>query len=261
MPSGLKVVPSGYGLLTFDEIDSTNEEARRQALDGEPGPLWILARRQTAGRGRRGRVWESPSGNLMATVLLRPQVPAAKAATMSFALALAAHRAILKAFEAAAITQAPPVSLKWPNDVLISGRKVCGILLESGGGEGGSDITFLAAGIGINLAMHPEAPLYPSTSLKDHGLTIAPEAMLSLVSAEFDVTFQEWQSEGFTHLRELWLAAAEGLGQPIVARLASQEVSGTFIDLDTQGRLCLRLADNTVRLISSGEVFFPEHKV
>src|SRR5262249_47981168 len=139
------VLPAGYELASFDDIDSTNEEARRRAGAGARGPLWIWAQRQTAGRGRRGRAWESPLGNLSCTLLFAPHATAAAAARLSFVASLAVRDLVAELLPDA------EVKVKWPNDVLLDGRKTSGILLESAGETGSGDLPWLAVGIGVNL--------------------------------------------------------------------------------------------------------------
>jgi len=235
--------PSGTGLLRLDEVDSTNAEARRRAEAGEGGPLWITAARQIAGRGRRGRAWESGTGNLAATLLLRPEAPPAAAAQLSFAAALAV------ADTAAHFAPGAAISVKWPNDVLAGGRKLSGILLEAGDG-------WLAIGIGINLAEHPAETEFPATSLAALGMTPpAPDAALTVLAAAFAHWLAVWRGQGFEPLRAAWLARAGGLGLPIRARLPHEERHGAFEGIDASGALLLREASG-VRAITAGEVFF-----
>jgi len=242
--------PQGYGLKTFDVIDSTNEEAKRLAAAGEAGPIWISAARQTAGRGRRGRVWESPSGNLAATLMLRPGKSATECAQLSFVAAIAAA-AMLADFAHDA-----ELRVKWPNDVLAGGAKIAGILLESAS-AGGEAPTWLAIGIGVNLAMHPEGTEFLATSLKALGATVptADDALLHL-AAHFARWYEVWAAKGFAAIRDAWLARAAGLGTRIRARLAQEETSGVFEGLDDSGALILRESAGVVRHISAGEVFF-----
>lgn len=237
--------PHGTGLLRLDEIDSTNCEARRRAEagDAEHGPLWITAVRQTAGRGRRGRVWQGGAGNLAATLLLRPEAPPAAAAQLGFAAALAvADLAMAFAPDAA-------IAVKWPNDVLADGKKLSGILLEAGTG-------WLAIGIGINLAEHPVEIEFPATSLAALGVTPPePDAALAALAARFAYWHALWQAQGFEPLRAAWLARAGGLGAPIRARLPHEERRGAFEGIDATGALLLREASG-LRAITAGEVFF-----
>jgi BirA family transcriptional regulator, biotin operon repressor / biotin---[acetyl-CoA-carboxylase] ligase len=240
--------PQGYGLKEFDEIDSTNEEARRMALAGERGPIWVSAARQSAGRGRRGRTWVSPIGNLSATLLIAPGRPAGECAQLSFAAALAASDTV-QSFGA-------EVHVKWPNDVLANGAKISGILLESAS-QGGADPAWLAVGIGINLKHHPMDTEFPATSLPALGIA-APEprdALLRL-AASFAKWYEVWRGDGFAPIRDAWLARAAGLGTRIRARLTNGETMGIFEGIDTNGALLLRETQDRVRAIAAGEVFF-----
>lgn len=241
--------PAGYGLREFDEIDSTNEEARRLAALGERGPVWIAAGRQTAGRGRRGRKWESPAGNLAATLLLCPARPASECAQLSFATALAASDAL------AGFVPDAGLSVKWPNDVLAGGRKIAGILLESA--SQGADPVFLAVGVGMNLKTHPPDTEFPATSLPALGVSppLPRHALLEL-AASFAKWYETWREGGFSPIRDAWLARAAGLGTRIRARLQSEETTGVFEGIDETGALLLRETQDRVRAISAGEVFF-----
>jgi BirA family biotin operon repressor/biotin-[acetyl-CoA-carboxylase] ligase len=257
--------PPGVRLVRLDEVDSTNAEARRRAEAGDArhGPLWITALRQTAGRGRRGRVWESGSGNLAATLLFDPEAPPAASAQLSFAAALAV------ADTAAHFAPRAEISVKWPNDVLARARpaemdsgsapgcasqntfrKLSGILLESGS-------NWLAVGIGINLAGHPAETEFPATSLAALGVLPppSPEDALAVLAARFDHWLAQWRMNGFAPLRTAWLARAGGLGLPIRARLPQEERHGAFEGIDATGALLLREASG-VRAITAGEVFF-----
>jgi BirA family biotin operon repressor/biotin-[acetyl-CoA-carboxylase] ligase len=235
--------PPDYRLIRHQEIDSTNSEARRLAESGgaEPAPVWITALRQTAGRGRRGRSWETTQGNLAATLLIRPVRPAY--GQLSFAASLAVADTVGHFAPAASI------SLKWPNDVLANGRKVAGILLESGR-------DWLAVGIGVNLASHPEGTEFPAISLAALGaLPPQPDQALARLAASFAHWYDRWMSEGFEPLRAAWLARACGLGAPIRARLPHEEHSGVFAGLNGDGALLLN-QQGRMRVISAGEVFF-----
>ena len=241
--------PAGYGLKEFDEIDSTNEEARRLAASGERGPVWIAARRQTAGRGRRGRNWESPAGNLAATLLLSPGRPARDCAQLSFVSALAAADTV------ASFTPDVDVKVKWPNDVLVNGRKIAGILLESA--SQGADPVFLAIGIGMNLKTHPSDTEFPATSLPALGVAAPlPRHALLELAGPFAKWYEVWRAEGFSPIRDAWLARVAGLGMRIRARLTSEETAGVFEGIDETGALLLREAQDRVRTIAAGEVFF-----
>lgn len=236
-------------ILAFEELDSTNAEARRRAEAGEAGPLWILAARQTAGRGRRGRAWETAEGNLAATFLWRSDRPPAELAQLSFVAALAAGDLI------AAYVPPALVTLKWPNDPLVAGLKAGGILLESGQAEGA---TWVAVGIGVNLAHAPAAAERPATSLAAHRLAGAPSRIEAAerLAAEFDRWLGVWRREGFPPIAEAWTARAHGLGRPCVARLPAETVAGIAEGLDPDGALRLRLPDGMLRRITAGDVYF-----
>jgi BirA family biotin operon repressor/biotin-[acetyl-CoA-carboxylase] ligase len=240
-------------ILTFDELDSTNAEARRRAEAGERGPVWLMARRQIAGVGRRGRAWDSGEGNLTATLLLTLDKPVAEVAQLAFVAGLAAWTAITVCVPATAVT------LKWPNDVLIEGRKVCGMLIESGPAATGE--TWAAVGVGINLAGHPEAVERPATAVANHlssdvSRAPSPGEAMAILAETFDVTLDLWLSQGFEPIRQAWLARAAGLGGPCTARLERETVSGVAEGLDAGGALLLRLPDGMLRRITAGDVFF-----
>ncbi len=240
-------------VIVFDELDSTNAEARRRTEAGEGGPVWLLARRQTAGRGRRGRAWAAGQGNLTATLLLALDKPPLEAAQLAFVAGLAAIRMI--------DAYVPPAAsgLKWPNDVLIDGRKACGMLIESGPAPGGG--LWLAIGIGVNLVDFPMDVERPATAVADHlavGVRHPPtqdEAMAGLAAA-FDSAFGLWLMEGFAPVRDAWLERAVGVGGPCTARLDQEAVTGTAEGLDADGALLLRLPGGALRRITAGDVFF-----
>lgn len=240
----------GHALRHFAEIDSTNEEARRLAASGVQGPLWIVADRQTKGRGRRGREWQSLPGNLYATLLLNPASRIAQCAQLSFVAALSAGDLVSRHAPKAA------VRLKWPNDVLADGRKIGGILLEASGmGAGAPD--WLAIGFGINLVWYPGDAEFPATSLL--GLNAhppAPRDALAWLAGSWSEWYKVRETRGFAPIRDTWLTRAAGLGERIRARLPGEEAIGVFEGIDETGALILREAQNRVRLIAAGDVFF-----
>ncbi len=231
----------GYGLKQFAELDSTNAEARRLAMAGENGPLWITAARQSAGRGRQGRVWHSAEGNLFATLLIRPVRPKPEWPQLSFAAAIAVADM--------AAHYSPGIAVKWPNDVLARGKKLSGILLESVGDS-------LAIGIGVNLKSHPPDTEFPAISLAALGATPpSPGQALDLLAPSFAGWYDRWEKSGFAPIRDAWLARAAGLGSRIRARLPGREHVGVFEGVDEQGALLLRDADN-LHVLAAAEVFF-----
>ncbi|MCE9522785.1 MAG: biotin--[acetyl-CoA-carboxylase] ligase [Alphaproteobacteria bacterium] len=243
-------VPAGYSVAIFDEIDSTNEEARRRAAVGERGPLWIFARRQTAGRGRRGREWDSPDGNLMATLLIAPGVSPPDAARLSFVAALAVHDLVSR-YASRAV-----VRVKWPNDVLVDGRKIAGILLESASAEGQDTVPWLAVGIGVNLIQAPTNTAFPATFVGAHGPVPSPAEALAELAAAWETRFRDWRVSGFAAIREAWLGVAAGVGHPIEVRLPGETLHGRFETLMPDGALSLLLPSGIRRAITAGEVFF-----
>ncbi|MBA4014408.1 MAG: biotin--[acetyl-CoA-carboxylase] ligase [Phenylobacterium sp.] len=236
----------------YEELDSTNAEARRRAEAGEGGPVWITALRQTAGHGRRGRPWTTSTGNLAATLLLTTDKSAAEAAQLSFVAALAAA-------DLAQTCLGPSAArLKWPNDVMIHGRKAVGILIESGSRPDGS--LWLAVGIGINLAHAPTDVERPATAFADHmaGSPPSPADALEVLATRFEHWLALWQAEGFAPIARGWTEVAQGLGEPCVARLPNQTHNGIAEGLDLDGALRLRLDDGAVLRITAGDVFFGE---
>jgi BirA family biotin operon repressor/biotin-[acetyl-CoA-carboxylase] ligase len=242
--------------VVLQEIDSTNAEARRRAEAGETGPIWIAARRQTAGRGRRGRAWETGAGNLAATLLITTAKPPAEAAQIAFVAALAVSDL------ACAHVASDLVTLKWPNDVLIGGRKVAGVLVESGSAPATGRL-WLAVGVGVNLATPPDAAERPATSLATHLQTPdarppSPEAALAELAASIDRWIDLWERLGFDPISDAWTARAHGLGRACTARLERETIEGVAEGLDGDGALRLRLTNGAIRRITAGDVFFPE---
>lgn len=213
-------------------------------------PVWIWTAVQTAGRGRRGREWLAQEGNFSATLLMQPDCETQKGAELSFVTAVALSDALQ------ALSPVRPVELKWPNDVLFDGKKISGILLESGASAGGK-LDWLSIGCGVNLSYHPEDMSFPATSLKAAGIE-PPSSLkfLELLAAAFAKRHRNWLDEGFSAVRAAWLERARGKGELIEARLGSETVTGTFTDLDETGALVLEQGDGSIRRIMAGEVFF-----
>jgi BirA family biotin operon repressor/biotin-[acetyl-CoA-carboxylase] ligase len=235
---------------TYDELESTNAEARRRAEVGEAGPVWITARLQTAGRGRRGRSWSSGEGNLAATLLMTTEAPAAEAAQVSFLAALAA------ADLADTCLGAGAARLKWPNDVLVYGKKAVGVLVESGARP--DKRLWLAVGVGVNLASYPRDVELPATSFAEHMAGGAPEPRhaLEILAARFESWRALWAAEGFAPVARAWTERAHGLGERCEARLPNRVVNGVAEGLDADGALRLRLEGGAVERITAGDVFF-----
>jgi BirA family biotin operon repressor/biotin-[acetyl-CoA-carboxylase] ligase len=244
----------GVRLVVHDEIDSTNEEAKRLLLAGERGPLWIVAGKQSQGRGRLGRGWESPPGNLYATLLLSEVGPLQKAPQLGFVASVAAIEALISATGLSG-----RLALKWPNDILLDGAKLAGILLEAAptpimGAEGVSAII----GFGVNCASAPKNTPYPAISLMDCGFAALSAPMLfSFLSDAMVSSLDLWESEaGFQAVRTRWLSRAAGLGENIKVALANETIEGRFKTIDGSGRLII-LTHLGERVVEAGDVFLP----
>ena len=238
---------AGVRHIVYETLGSTNAEALSRARAGERGPLWITAKAQTAGRGRRGSQWISPPGNLYTTLLLTEPSPGPQAPQLSFVAALALHDGIA----ACAPQLGPILKLKWPNDLLIGRAKVAGVLIE-----GESDPSFaVAIGFGVNCGSHPHNAAYPAIDLATAGAVVTPEALFVTLSAAMWDRLKQWhRGLGFAAIRADWLKRAAGLGEALQVRLPEREVSGRFQGLDDAGRLLLKQA-NGMTAVTAGEVF------
>lgn len=239
---------AGYRHIALGNIGSTNVEAMSRARSGERGPLWITAASQAAGRGRRGHQWISPPGNLYASLMLTEPSPAELAPQLSFVAALAVHDAIIEC----APMFGPAVTLKWPNDVLIGGAKVAGLLLESENTPAFS----VVVGIGVNCNHAPEGLPYPATGLQAAGAIVPPDRLFSVLTSTMLYRLSQWQAgRNFPAIRRDWLARAAGLGEQIHVRLPERELNGRFMGLDENGRLLMQPDIGPHEKIAAGEVF------
>ena len=236
---------AGVRLIAHDAVGSTNAEALTLARHGERGPLWITATRQSSGRGRRGRAWVSEPGNLYASLLLTDPAPPEHRPELSFVAALAIHDALVDI----AASLKPRLAIKWPNDLLLSGAKAAGILLEAEGEA-------VVIGIGVNCSTHPADTDFPATDLAAAGIAAAPEALFAALSAKMLGRLAQWNAgEGFSTVRADWLSRAAGIGEDIRVRLADRELAGRFEALDEAGSLVLRRPDGKAETITAGDVF------
>ena len=240
-----------YRLVTLESVGSTNEEAKRLAEEGAEDGTLVWAREQTAGRGRRGRGWTSPPGNLYLSVITRPDCGLAEAAQLGFVTALGLGDAV-----GSVVPPMIEVTYKWPNDVLFNGRKGAGILLETKTTPDGA-VKWLVIGLGVNLVSHPEDTNYPATDLRFEGCPPDLDAvrLLEAFSRHFLVWVNRWLGDGFTPLRRAWLNRAEGRGKEIQVRLPHETLHGIFKDLDEDGALLLAMRSGAERRIPAGEVF------
>ena len=240
-----------YNLLTFDTLDSTNSEALRLASAGVSEDFVILSREQTGGRGQRGRDWVSISGNLHASILLNSNADPKKHPQLSFIIANAMYESI--ATFAAKYKLALDIKLKWPNDVLISGKKVAGILLESINFKGKN---YVVVGFGVNVMEAPINIGRTVTSLFDEGIELqhSDEFLFTLIN-KFDKLYKQWQLENnFVNTRKNWLKRAYNLNQVITVDDGVRRISGIFKEIDIYGALRLQLASGQFYNLVAGEV-------
>ena len=227
-------------IRTVAETGSTNADMLELARTGAAEGLWLRAERQTGGKGRQGRAWESPPGNLYASTLIRVRAGDPQPATLALTAAVALEEAVG--------VFVPGVQLKWPNDLLIDGAKLSGILLERGGDA-------IVIGFGVNLAHHPQNLDRPATSLAAHGVAPDPELFAETLAESLARWVAKWR-EGLGPVRDRWLARAHPIGTALTARLADgSSIEGLFNGLDADGALILRLADGTSHVIHAGDVF------
>jgi BirA family transcriptional regulator, biotin operon repressor / biotin---[acetyl-CoA-carboxylase] ligase len=234
------VLPDGWTLVALDSVGSTNDEAARLADAGAPEGTVVWSRQQTGGRGRRGRQWASPPGNLYSSTILRPDCAAPRAAELGFVAALAV---------ADIVPPGRPLRVKWPNDVLVDGGKVAGILLESAIGQTGQ-VQHVVAGIGVNVGF---APQLPEMRYRGAALGGSVEAALEKLTAALAARLAEWRRDGFATVRAAWLAKAGPLGAEVDVKLGEELVHGRFAGLDREGALLLETAAGP-RKIVSGEL-------
>jgi BirA family biotin operon repressor/biotin-[acetyl-CoA-carboxylase] ligase len=239
---------AGVRLIAHEVLISTNAEALALAGRGERGPLWVTAGHQTGGRGRRGRTWVSERGNLFASLLLTDAAPPEHWPELAFVAALAIHDAV--ADVAPGLRQ--QLFIKWPNDLLLAGKKFSGILNEGQAGERGA----VVVGIGVNCVSHPAETDYPATDLAAAGAEVTAESLFTVLSVKMLGRLAQWNAgEHFSTIRADWLARAAGRGELLRLRLAEdQELVGRFEDVDDAGRLVLSLPDGGRKTIAAGDV-------
>lgn len=245
------VVPDAaraWPVVRFGEIDSTNEEARRRAAAGDAGPAWLTADRQTAGRGRLGRSWDSPSGNLFATAQFQCLASPAEAALICFSAGLA----VIDAAVAAGVWT-DPLGLKWPNDVLLGPAKLAGILIETGQAPGGLAV---AAGFGVNIAQAPSVPDRPTACLADlpGAVGLTARRYLDHLDIAFRARLGRLAADGFEATRQNWLARAAFLGARVELNPTSGRIAGVMRDLAADGALVIERDDGGLHHVRAGEI-------
>ncbi|AXJ96711.1 MULTISPECIES: biotin--[acetyl-CoA-carboxylase] ligase [unclassified Sphingomonas] len=229
-------------IRTIVETGSTNADQLHLATLGAREGEWLRAERQTAGRGRQGRAWQSPPGNLYASTLVRLRPTDPPPASLALVAAVALHETLDLYLPGRAM-------LKWPNDVLIDGAKLSGILLERSGEA-------LVVGIGVNVAHHPDLPDRATTSLAAAGCVIDAATLVGVLAEVFARWLEIWRVQGFAAVRAAWLAAAHPVGSALSVHMPDgHRAEGLFEGLDADGALVLRLADGTRRVMHAGDVF------
>jgi BirA family biotin operon repressor/biotin-[acetyl-CoA-carboxylase] ligase len=261
---GAKASARGYRLHGFDTVGSTSTEASRAAQAGDVGDVWFAALKQTEGRGRRGRQWETPHGNLAASLLAVPDCDPAIAATLGFVAGVALNRALASLVPGATVKfgidgadgqGGSRIALKWPNDVLADGAKLAGILLEAQKRPDGR--LAIVIGIGVNVVAAPEGLPYPAASIASLGWDVTSEAILAALTDEWVDAVEIWDNgRGVAAVLDLWRSAAAGIGAPVAVSRDGEVVRGVFETIDDAGRLIVRANDNSRVAITAGDVHF-----
>ncbi|MEP0941591.1 MAG: biotin--[acetyl-CoA-carboxylase] ligase [Rhizobiaceae bacterium] len=241
----------GWRHMPLDQVGSTNAVALDLATNRDAGQLWVTAKSQSAGRARRGRSWVSEPGNLYASLLLVDPAPQDQLATLPLVISVALHLALVEARP----ELADRLKIKWPNDLLLDGKKLSGILLEAQ--PDGHGRLAVIIGCGINCRHFPDNPLYPATSLTARGVELEPEELFDHLAREMARTLRIWaQGRGISIIRRDWLDRCQGLGLEIVARFPDHEIAGKFVDLDERGLLLLCDNKGQIHTISAADIFF-----
>ncbi len=250
----MAIWPEGVGRFTYPVLDSTSTEAVRLGATGQISPFWVFTDKQILGKGRRGRNWVDPVGNFAASLFMRPMGGPEKLALRSFIVSLALREALL-AFD----VPAEDLSLKRPNDVLLNGAKLAGILLESGSDAFGS---YLCIGVGVNLVHRPEAAnleqgsVPPASVFENAGIHIAGEDLLDQLANSFARLEDQFNQFGFAPIRREWLNHAARVGELVHARLPNKTISGIFETVDETGAIVLN-TDNGLVVLPAADIHFP----
>lgn len=244
-----------YHLLSYDVLDSTNAEGRRLAGGGASHGAVIWAKRQSAGRGRLGREWVSSDGNLFVTVLINPPVALEQCPQLSFVAALAVAETL-----EGILPESAKIACKWPNDVLVSGKKIAGILLEAfTTKEIAHEKQWIAVGVGINVDSAPEHVMFPATWLRGEGVElISAKIVLSRFVHHFIQYYDMWAAKGFAPIEKAWKCRAHQLGKAVEVIVGDAQVTGVFEGIDAAGCMLLRDKKKNISTINAGDVFYKE---
>lgn len=235
-----------WRLEVFESLSSTSDTCIEKAKSGEPAGLAILAETQTAGRGSRGRQWQSPPGNLNLSILLRPNRPAAEASIYPLLTGIVAADALASFLPAETAPQ-----LKWPNDVLLNGAKLAGILIDAA--PQGQLLDWLVIGIGINLMHAPEIPGKPATTLKAHGAQASPRDAANRLLQELDFWLDAFATSGPAAIIDAWQLRAHPIGTPLTVQTAERSTAGSYAGLSPKGELLLHV-ENRIERFQTGEI-------
>jgi BirA family biotin operon repressor/biotin-[acetyl-CoA-carboxylase] ligase len=250
------IAEAGYRVVLRKATESTNDDALEAARAGDPGLLWVVAEEQRSGRGRHGRPWVSPPGNLYASLLLVEPCDAAAAPQLGFVAGLATHDAVSRVTGIAT----PRLALKWPNDLILDGGKLAGLLLEGQFVRPGGAFC-VAVGIGVNVAAAPQGTPYPTRAVADAAARTTVPELFAALSGAFARAYEPWRAaqaqgrDAFGAVRQAWLARAAGIGASVTLRLPSGERQGAFRGLDASGRLQLETPSG-LELIDAGDLYF-----
>lgn len=261
---GPKAEAAGYRLVAFDSVGSTNDEALAAAREGAAGDVWFTALQQTKGRGRRGREWKNPHGNMAASLLVRPSCAPEECATLGFVAGVALRRALqdalpqavtLMGIDGADVQGGGRVALKWPNDVIADGAKLAGILLEALAMPGGE--TAIVVGIGVNVTSAPTDLPYPAVAAQQFDGSLDAASIHRLLAEHWVDVYALWdQGRGIAAILNEWRQSAAGIGSEVAVNMNGQVLRGTFQAIDDSGRLIIKNDDGTLMPIAAGDVHF-----
>lgn len=234
------------------EVGSTNDDLFAYAKAGHDADrLWLTAGEQNKGKGRRGRNWMSPSGNFHGSLYLREPCEVHQLGFLPLLCAVAVHRAISNLLK----SKMHKVQIKWPNDILINGAKICGMLIEAGHKK---DHLEVVIGCGINLVAHPQDTPYPATDLNNLGVKVSPSEMLHHLASSFNELLVQWdRGNGNDAILKLWTEHARGIGEKTIVNLADSQLEGVFEGINANGVLLLREPSGNLNEISAGDIFYP----
>lgn len=243
-------MPTHWQIKILSKVSSTQDIVMLAAQDGDDEGYVVQAMSQTDARGRHGNQWEAPMGNIYMSILLRPECAIERAGEIAFVVAVALSNALDSYLKETHIK-----TLKWPNDILIDGLKISGILLESNITDGKLD--GVVVGIGVNVFNSPDFATCLNNVAKE---PVYVNKVRDVILEELDKAYAQWQKEGFAPIREQWLDNAHGIGQEITARLPNESFKGVFSGLNDDGGLILKQESGEDKIVHAAEVHFGENK-